>query len=340
MQTLDEYYARIAREKLSPLWEHLADLVPPEPRIEALAYLWEYAAVKPFILESARLIEEEEAERRVLILENPGLVGQSAVTNTLFAGLQLIMPGEIARSHRHTQSAIRFIIEGEDAFTSVDGERVDMSPGDLILTPTWRWHDHSHEGDSPVIWLDVLDIPLIRAIGSRFVEPYPEQRVPQRTASRHYSANMAPVGGAPRNEPSPLRYPFEPARDALEKMKIHSELDSSYGLKMEYIDPKTGRSVSPTISAFLQLLPGGFDGASYRSSDGAIYCVVSGSGSVSVDTDDAREVFSYGPNDVFTIPCWCPHAFSAAEESVLFSASDRGLQTHLGIWREQRDQDS
>jgi gentisate 1,2-dioxygenase len=210
MQTLDEYYARIAREKLSPLWERLADLVPPEPRIEALAYRWEYAAVKPFILESSRLIEEEEAERRVLILENPGLVGQSAVTNTLFAGLQLMMPGEIARSHRHTQSAIRFIIEGEDAFTSVDGERVDMSPGDLILTPTWRWHDHSHEGDSPVIWLDVLDIPLIRAIGSRFVEPYPEQRVPQRTASRHYSANMAPVGGAPRNEPSPLRYPFEP----------------------------------------------------------------------------------------------------------------------------------
>ena len=320
-KSLDDYYDRIARWQVAPLWERLAKLVTQEPEIDAVPYLWDYDALRPILLESAELITEEEAERRVLILENPGLSGQSAATNTLFAGLQLIMPGEIAPSHRHTQSALRFIIESQDAYTSVNGERADMSPGDLVLTPSWCWHHHSHEGQDPVIWLDVLDLPLIRAIGSRFVEHYPEQRVPESA-------------GSGRN---PLvRYPFERAREALEKMKTHSEWDASHGLKKEYIDSVTGGSVMPTISAFLQLLPAGFSGTRYQSSEGAVYCVVSGRGTVTVGTGENEAVFSYKPNDVLAIPCWCAHAFVAIEESVLFSASDRGLQKQLGIWRERR----
>ena len=322
-KSLDEYYDRIARWQLAPLWERLAKLVTQEPDIDAVPYLWDYDALRPVLLESAELISEEEAERRVLILENPGLCGQSAATNTLFAGLQLIMPGETAPPHRHTPAALRFIIESQGAYTSVDGERADMSPGDLVLTPSWSWHHHSHEGKDPVIWLDVLDLPLIRAIGSRFVEHYPEQRLPELTRS---------------SSTSPIRYPFERAREALEKMKAHSEWDASHGLKMEYTDPMTNGPVMPTLSAFLQLLPSGFSGARYQSSEGSVYCVVSGRGRVAVGAGEDNAVIFYKPNDVFAIPSWCAHAFVATEESVLFSASDRGLQKQLGIWRERRSQ--
>jgi gentisate 1,2-dioxygenase len=339
-KSLDDYYARIARRQLAPLWERLAKLVPPEPEIAAVPYLWDYDDLRPILLESAELITEEEAERRVLILENPGLSGQSAVTNTLFAGFQLIMPGEIAPSHRHTPSALRFIIEGQDAYTSVNGERADMTPGDLILTPSWCWHDHGHEGQDPVVWLDVLDIPLLKALGPRFVEHNREQRELKRSRPDEnlhcYGMNMAPVDSERSGDTSPIRYPFDRARETLEKMKAHNEWDESLGLKMEYIDPMTGVSVMPTLSAFLQLLPSGFSGTRYQCSEGAVYSVVSGRGSVTVGTGENRETFSYKPNDVFAIPCWYAHAFAATEESVLFSTSDRGLQTQLGIWRERR----
>jgi len=320
-KSLDDYCDSIARWQVAPLWERLANLVTQEPEIDAVPYLWDFDALRPILLESAELISEEEAERRVLILENPGLSGQSAATNTLFAGLQLIMPGEIAPSHRHTPAALRFIIESRDAYTSVDGERADMSPGDLVLTPSWCWHYHSHEGQDPVIWLDVLDLSLIRAIGSRFVEHHPKRREPESASSGRNST---------------VRYPFESAREALERMKTHCEWDASHGLKKEYIDPMTGGSVMPTLSAFLQLLPGGFSGTRYQSSESSVYSVVSGRGKVFVGTGEKEAVFSYKPNDVLAIPCWCAHAFIATEESVLFSASDRGLQKQLGIWRERR----
>ncbi len=106
----------------------------------------------------------------MLILENPALRGQSAITQSLYAGLQLILPGEVAPSHRHTQSALRFIVEGSGAYTAVDGERTTMRPGDFIITPSWTWHDHGHDGTGPVIWLDGLDIPMIRFFDAGFAE--------------------------------------------------------------------------------------------------------------------------------------------------------------------------
>ena len=320
---LDDYYARIASWQVAPLWERLAKLVTQEPQIDAVAYLWNYEALRPILLESAELISEEEAERRVLILENPGLLGQSAATNTLFAGLQLILPGETAPSHRHTPSALRFIIESRNAHTFVNGERVEMSPGDLVLTPSWSWHHHSHEGREPVIWLDVLDLPLVRSIGSRFVEHDSDKHAPQEANSAGNSL---------------VHFPFEPARDALEEMRTHTECDASHGFRNEYTDPVTGRPVMPSLSAFLQLLPGGFSGVRYQSSDGAVYWVVSGRGTVTIGTDENESSFHYESNDVFAIPCWCAHAFETSEETVLFSASDRGIQEHLGIWREHRSQ--
>jgi hypothetical protein len=139
-----DFYARIGEHAMTPLWEVLHDLVPPQPTTPCVPALWAYDAVRPYLMEAGELISAREAVRRVLVFENPALRGASSITHTLYAGLQLILPGEIAPAHRHTQSAIRFIVEGEGAYTAVDGERVAMSPGDFIVTPAWTWHDHGY----------------------------------------------------------------------------------------------------------------------------------------------------------------------------------------------------
>src|SRR5438046_10298383 len=131
-----EFYGRLAEKNTAPLWESLAKLFPPEPRPACIPTLWSYDEIRPLLLEAGRLITAKEATRRVLILENPGIRGTSQITQSLYAGIQMILPGEVAPTHRHTASAIRFIIEGSGAYTAVDGERTTMNPGDFILTPS------------------------------------------------------------------------------------------------------------------------------------------------------------------------------------------------------------
>src|SRR5258707_109088 len=166
-----EFYGRLERHSLAPLWEVLHGLVTPTPRTPIVPAIWRYAEIRPFLMEAGEIITARQAERRVLILRNPGMNGQAAVTHSLFAGLQLILPGEIAPSHRHTQSALRFVIEGKGAFTSVDGERTTMHEGDFIITPSWTWHDHGNESDGPMVWLDGLDIPIVALLDAGFAQP-------------------------------------------------------------------------------------------------------------------------------------------------------------------------
>src|SRR3546814_484483 len=176
------YYARIGEKNMAPLWESLHNLVPRQPVSRWVPAIRKYNDLRAEIMESGKLISAEEAVRRVLILENPGLRGEASITQTLYAGLQLILPGETAPSHRHVQSALRFIVEGKGAYTAVNGERTAMHPGDFIITPSWTWHDHGNlsvdEGGEPVVWLDGLDIPLIRTMGVGFAENYPEAEQP------------------------------------------------------------------------------------------------------------------------------------------------------------------
>src|SRR5579884_136712 len=164
------FYDRIAPLSLAPLWESLHHLVTAEPRSRAVPHVWHYREVRPYLMQAGGLITAMEATRRVLILENPGFVGEAQVTDSLFAGLQLILPGEVAPAHRHTQSALRFIIEGSGAYTAVDGERTIMRPGDFVITPSWTWHDHGNTGTGPMVWLDGLDIHIVKLFEASFRE--------------------------------------------------------------------------------------------------------------------------------------------------------------------------
>ena len=163
-----------------------------------------------------------EAERRVLILENPGLKGRSSITHTLYAGLQLILPGEVAPAHRHTQTALRFVVEGEGAYTTVDGEKCPMSRGDLILTPTGLWHEHGHDGKDPVVWLDVLDLPVVYYLETSYAIEGQRQTVKQGRGDQVYArGGLMPTTVFQRSDKRypMLRYPWVEARAALQALR-------------------------------------------------------------------------------------------------------------------------
>ena len=334
-----DFYERIAGSDLAPLWEVLHGLVTPEPVTPVLPALWHYDAIRPFIMESGELITAKEAIRRVLILRNPGLGGQAAVTRTLFAGLQLILPGEVAPSHRHTQTALRFVIEGDGAYTAVDGERTTMRPGDFIITPTWTWHDHGNKSAGPMVWLDGLDIPLVTTLGVSFAENYPQDEQPitrpEGDSPARYGMGLAPVGHVAGGPASPIfNYPYARTRDALDAMSRRGDLDGHHGYKLQYINPLTGGSAIATMATFMQLLPRGFAGRPYRSTDGTVFAVVEGTGVTTI----AGQAFRWGPRDIFVVPPWATHAHKvdAGADAVLFSFSDRPVQQAVGLWREQR----
>jgi gentisate 1,2-dioxygenase len=331
------FYDELAPHHMAPLWEVLRALLTREPQTPCVAAIWHYDEVRPYLMRSGALITAREAERRVLILENPALKGKAAVTHTLYAGLQLILPGEVAPAHRHSQSALRFVLEGEGAYTAVDGERTYMSPGDFIITPSWTWHDHGNDSDKPMVWLDGLDIPLVSFLDAGFMEPgNVETQMAARPAGdslARYGSGLLPVDWQPASRTSPVfNYPYARTRDALEQMKRSREWDPCHGLKLRYVNPATGDYAMPTMATFMQLLPAGFAGAPYRSTDGAVYVCIEGRG----ETRIGDRHFAWGPRDVFVVPSWASHAHRATAESVLFSFSDRVVQEKLGLWREAR----
>lgn len=330
------FYGRIDKDNLIPLWEVLGALVPPTPATPCVPALWRYTDIRAYLMEAGKLVTAREAERRVLVLENPGLRGASSITHTLYAGLQLILPGEVAPSHRHTQSALRFVVEGTGAYTAVDGERATMHPGDFIITPSWTFHDHGNAGNEPVIWLDGLDIPIVAFFDAGFAERYPQEvqpvTKPEGDALARYGANMLPLEYTPVSRTTPIfSYPYARSRAALEELRRNSSIHPCHGIKTQYVNPATGGYPIPTIAAFIQLLPKGFVGKPYRSTDGTVYSVVEGKGRTRI----GERTFEWGPKDIFVVPSWSKVFHETQQDAVLFSYSDRPVQKALGLWREE-----
>jgi gentisate 1,2-dioxygenase len=331
------YYGRLAKVNMAPLWEVMRNLVTPEPVTPVVPAQWRYSEVRPLLFESASMITAEQAERRVLVLENPGLPKQSSITHSLYAGIQLVMPGEIAPQHRHTQAALRFILEGKGATTTVDGERFEMYPGDMILTPSWQWHDHQNETKEPIVWLDGLDIALVGLLDASFSQTSnrKEQEVTREkeTSQTMYGANLLPIDDAPVSRNSPLmRYPYDSARATLERMKTSSPTDPCHGIRMRYAHPRTGDWAMPTMGPAIQLVPKGLATAPYRATDGTIFAVAEGRGTAKIGNAE----FVLSPRDVFVCPPWAWRSFKAEDDLVLFHFSDRPVQEKLGLWREER----
>lgn len=332
----DPVYGSMPQMNVAPLWRHYRSLMPAEPRNRAVPYVWHYDELRALAVHFGSALPAAEAERRVLMLVNPALSEPPATVNTLFAGVQAVLPDEIARAHRHSAGAFRFVIEGSGARTTVDGEPVAMLPADLVITPGWQWHDHTHHGDELVTWLDGLDYPLVNALDAGFFEPYPQQTQPtthQLDASTRQliHGRLNPVWW-PASATTPIRkYPWAETRRALEKIADEAEGSAAEGIQLEYTNPFSGGSVLPTIACRIARLPAGFHGDPRRHTASTIYHVVAGSGSTEVDGNR----LDWSVKDIFVVPGWSEYRHHASSgEALLFSYSDEPVLRALGLYRE------
>ena len=333
------FYARIDRQHMTPLWTVLGDLVTPEPRSGCVPFGWRFADIRAAMLEAGGLITAREAERRVLILENPGLRGQSRITTSLYAGVQLVLPGEVAPAHRHTQSALRFVLEGQGAHTAVDGERTIMGYGDFVITPPMAWHDHGNETDAPMFWLDGLDIPVVSFLDASFAEMLGEEEQPLTRATgqsyAEYGHALVPDGADPGSRHvSPIfNYPYERSLETLEAMARGRDPDPCHGWKLRYTNPLNGEDAMPTIGTAIRRLPPGAT-IPYRTTSATTFVATQGAGRSRV----GETVIEWGPRDVFVIPSWksVVHEVDAGDDAVLFSFNDEPIQKKLGLYREAR----
>jgi gentisate 1,2-dioxygenase len=280
---------------------------------------------------------EAGGARRTLRLTNPGL--EYGTTPTFWASIQYILPGEVATAHRHAATALRFIMDGEGAETTVDGESYQMNKGDLVLTPSWSFHDHEHRGAHPMVWLDVLDITLVRKLEAVFFEPSdlprrPVNDVPDRSYREFGSGIMRPLRDTPMPYANPLLvYAKGRAEEAL-KQAAGLDPDPFDDTALKYQNPVTGGHALPTIGTVLQRLRPGIKLKPHRHTGSSVYYVVRGTGTTKVG--DLR--FDWGPGDFFAIPPWAIHEHanrSVTNEAVMFHVNDFPVIEALGLWREE-----
>ena len=219
---LDQLYADFAAHSLMPLWTVRGDLMPKAPSPHARPQVWPWADVLPIAERAGQLVPVGRGgERRAIAYANDGLKPEPYATPTLWAAAQYLGPKEVAPAHRHSQSAFRFVLEGEGVWTVVDGDPVAMRRGDLLLTAGWRWHEHHNVADAPMVWLDGLDIPLVSGLDAGFFEFGPDdisdRSTPQSSRSERLWAHpgLRPVSAEPAKTSPLMAYRWEHTDAAL-----------------------------------------------------------------------------------------------------------------------------
>ncbi|WP_043357764.1 cupin domain-containing protein [Cupriavidus basilensis] len=308
-----------------------------DPQSPMMPLHWRWSDLAPLLERiGGDLKLEAKGNRRTLRLTNPGL--PYGTTPTFWGSIQVILPGEVATTHRHVASALRFIMKGNGAFTTVDGEEYAMNEGDLVITPAMTWHDHVHRGDEPMIWLDVLDISLVRAMHATFFEGYSSDlqavsEYPHRSYQQFGSGIMRPVRPKVHNPVNPLL--AYPADRALAALSSAAELpaDPYCDTQLEYQNPATGQSALPTISTRLQRLRPNSRCLPQRHTGSVLNYVIGGSGITVVN----GQRFQWGPGDFIAIPpwSWYEHALTSQEPATLFQVNDIPALRALGLYREE-----
>jgi gentisate 1,2-dioxygenase len=337
--TLDElprdYVAELTRANLVPLWPSLRALLPPQaPRTTTLPAHWRWTAIRPLLLRAGELTPMEKAERRVLVLANPGRgLDNLQASATIYLGMQLVLPGETAPSHRHTPNAARIVVEGDGAVTLVDGESCAMTPGDLILTPTGQWHEHRHEGREPVIWLDVLDLPLMVYLDVSYAIEGTAQ-VAQAPEYDYAAGGLAPLvhGRRAQGAYPLLRYEWRRTREALQALAGRAPPGTP--VQIAYVNPETGGDCLNTLAFTALLLRPGEEIVLPRVSAARVLHAVEGLGDAQVN--DTAIAFEHA--DTFCAPGLASVRLanrSRHAPAYLVTADESPLQRKLGVF-EQR----
>jgi len=336
LEDMDLFYQDVRQANSQPLWMMGGNLTN-EPQPKTAAFVWKWQDLRPLMYRAAQLIPVEQAERRVLVFSNPGLEGKGSATNTLMANLQIINPGEIARTHRHSPSAFRVVIEGTGASTTVEGEKTYMDPGDFITTPNWTWHDHANEGVAPMVWLDGLDVPLVNYLEAGFYNQYQEERQsltkPNELSLRLFGAGtLTPTWQRQKGIHSPLlNYKWERTQEMLSQLAAASEESPFDGVSVEYTNPTTGGPALATMACFAQMLKPGILTKAHRHVGSTVYHVVSGQGYSVI----GGQRFDWEEKDTFVVPSWAWHEHYANDEAYLFSYNDSPLLQPFGLYREE-----
>ena len=333
-----KFYDELRPQSLAPLWEVLKGLVPDQPKSKFAPHVWHFAQARPLLLEAGALLTAEEAERRVLVLENPAMPGGSRITATMYAGYQLIMPGEVAPAHRHTASALRVVLEGgEGGFTAVAGEKTTMRRGDLVITPAWGWHDHGQEAHKPVIWVDGLDLHMVNFYEAAFSEHMNDKSQiivrPEGHSVSQYGVGLAPMKHhSPFCLTSPIfNYTYERSRPALMQVAGAGEPDPHFAHALRYVNPLDGGWAMPTIATWLTHVPKGFETKAVRATDGQTMVVLEGELSFEMD----GKTFTASESDVVAVPAWTWKTMRATKDAIVTTFSDRAAQEKLGLFREE-----
>jgi gentisate 1,2-dioxygenase len=333
----DAYADALAVRHLAPLWQSIRSLIPYDlPARGTAPALWRYADVRPLLVESGARVPIELAERRALILCNPGL-GPDAwrATPSIFAAFQLLLPGEVAANHRHTASALRFVIEGRGAYTTVNRERLPMEPGDLVLTPGGCWHEHGQEHGEPVVWFDALDLPIVYYLEASISEAGVRQDapdVPDAAAVRFRGSGLVPYGAVGSAASYPLlRFPWRAARAALADLSAGTPRDAA--VHLAYVNPLTGTECLPTLGcSVLMLRPGESLTLACRSASAVLH-VIEGAGDAAIDGAS----FAWEERDVLAVPTHARTTLanrSTRAPAFVFMVDDAPLQRKMRIYQE------
>ncbi|MBS0425708.1 MAG: cupin domain-containing protein [Proteobacteria bacterium] len=340
------YYQDLERFDAGALWTVANKIEPWAPASASVPVVWRYADLREHVLRSVSLVTPEKAGRRVIYLNNPGRRDVSAAVGWLYSGLQVMHPGECASTHRHSASALRFIMEGRGAYTIVDGHRMTLGANDFVLTPNGTWHEHGVDSSgTPCIWQDGLDIPLVNALEANFYEVHPDLHQKQTYPVDDSTATWSGTALLPHEHRwtkaySPLfKYEWGPTYDALKRLASVSEGSPFDGVLMHYVNPLTGGPVMPTIGASMQLLRPGEHTLAHRHTGSFLYQVAKGEGYSII----GGKRFDWRERDIFCVPSWAWHEHangSATEDACLFCFSDLPVMKALGLYREQALQDN
>ena len=330
-----DYRDELTRHNLVPLWPSLRAVLPPHvPSRRTQPTHWPYAPLRKLLLKAGELTPIEKAERRVLVLANPGHgLEKMQASAAMYLGMQLLLPGELAPAHRHTPNAVRMVVEGEGAWTLVNGEKCPMRRGDLILTPTGLWHEHGHDGSGPVIWLDVLDLPLVYYVEASYHEEVPSQTVkPGQSAKAYARAGVVPTpvfGRSDKRYPM-LRYPWADARAAL--VSLAEDQPELEAVQVTYVNPETGQDAQNILGFYALMLRPGQNLRLPARSPAQVLHQVEGSVDVAVEEGAA---FTLAEADTCAVPGYTAATLrnhSATDPAFVFVADESPLHRKLGVY--------
>jgi gentisate 1,2-dioxygenase len=338
---VDGLYADLAAADLQPLWTQPGLLTRTPNRLRP--HIGRRKTLRDLAERSGDLVGiDRGGDRRVLSLSHPDLGGLPFATHTLWGAVQFLGGGELAPAHRHTPAALRFVLEGSGVWTLVNGDALHMAPGDLILTPSWTWHEHHNPGTEPMIWFDGLDLPLVQSLDAIFFEPGSEEptgyepALASRSEQLYSGAGLLPAGEqADVEDPASgrfsrlLAYRWPSVDAALSRL---IETTGQPAASVRYADPVTGRDIMPTVRAEMHRVLAGHRTSTVRTAGSGIWVVYRGSGATVID----GRRFRWTAGDMFVTPSWVAVDHEATDDADLFHFCDAPALEALGLARTEK----